>query len=142
MNNLRTTLKGAGDAARFIVQLGLGGMINIKKIELDILIGLVSDGHFMGKIVVSFLGENDVELSFNLRLKSVKDMALDMADAIFPGITGRRRDVESPLPGFSHRHRFPRMYIRRPGDGVRLRAKRFIPTVMPTIPVLPTIPPQ
>ena len=45
------------EAAKFIVNLGLGGLINIKKIEFDIQIYYAKSGHFSGTIIVSFLGE-------------------------------------------------------------------------------------
>ena len=125
----KVAVKIGAEAAKFIVNLGLGGIINIKKIEFDVKIGLVTEGHFKGAIVVSFLGKHDVELKFELRLKSVKDMALDLADAVFPGISGRKRrevteQIRRSLPDYSRRHYLPELYVYRPGKKRRsIRAK-------------------
>ena len=122
----KIAVKIGAEAAKFIVNLGLGGIINIKKIEFDVKIGLVTAGHFKGAIVVSFLGKHDVELKFELRLKSVKDMALDLADAVFPGISGRKRrevteQIRRSLPDYSRRHYLPELYVYRPGMSVQKR---------------------
>lgn len=86
-----------------------------RKIEFDVKIELVSGGHFMGSLEVSFMRKHYVTLSFELRLKSIKDMVLDLVDLIFPGISGRdRREVKKRMkrafPDFSRRHYFPQTY--------------------------------
>lgn len=119
LEGVKFTVHAGLEAAKFIVRLGLGGIISIRKIEFDVKIGLVTEGHFMGSIQISFLRRHYVTLSFELRFKSVKDMILDLVDLIFPGITGRgRREVADRMkrafPDFSRRHYFPQTY--RPGS--------------------------
>ena len=129
LEGVKQTVRAGAEAAKFVVRLGLGGIINIKKIEFDVKIGLVESGHFSGTIVVSFLRKTDVTLSFTLQFESVENMASDLANAIFPGITGRRkREVEETLrrhmPDYSRRHYMPEMYIYKPGSAAEYRPKR------------------
>ena len=119
LEGVKIIVKGGLEAAKSIVRLGLGGIISIRKIKFDVKIGLVSEGHFNGSLEVSFLKKPYVTVSFELRLKSVSDMALDLIDMIFPGISGRdRREVETRMkrafPDFSRKHYFPEIY--RPGS--------------------------
>jgi hypothetical protein len=137
LEGVKWTVSAATEAAKFIVRLGLGGIIGLRKIEFDVKIGLVSEGHFMGNIEVSFLRKSYVTISFELRLKSVKDMILDLIDMIFPGISGRdRREVETRMkrafPDFSRKHYFPEIY--RPGSyrPQQSRAGRKRPIAVPT----------
>ena len=126
------TVRIAAEAAKFIVRLGLGGIISIKKIEFDVKIGIAKSGYFSGSIVVSFLRRAEITMGFYLRLPSVQSMASDLADAIFPGITGRRkRDVEDQLrqnmPDYSRRHYLPDMYVYKPGSAAEYRPRREYP---------------
>lgn len=119
LGDLQVTASAALDAADWIAKFALGGVINIRLIEFDIEIGLVSSGHFMGRLEVSFLGGDFQTIRFDLRLQSVQDMVLDLIDKIFPGISGRsRRDVayrmKRSFPDFSRSHYFPETY--RPGS--------------------------
>jgi hypothetical protein len=121
LEGVKVAVKAGAEAAKFIVNLGLGGLIDIRLIEFDINIGLVSSGNFMGRLEVSFLRRAPKSMSFNLRLKSIKDMALDLADAVFPGISGRKKrevdeSLKRSLPDYSRRHYLPQMYIYRPGN--------------------------
>ena len=105
-------------AAKAIVNFGLGGVFSIRKIEFDIKIGLVQSGHFNGNVELTILNKFH-RFAFELRLQSVKDMVLDLADRVFPGISGRsKRAVEDRMkrafPDFSEKHHFPRIY--RPGS--------------------------
>ena len=127
LEGVKIAVKAGADAAAAIIRFTLGGLINIFLIEFDIKIGLVSSGHFRGRIEVSFLRRHHVSLSFSLRLKSIQEMALDLADAVFPSISGRsRRDVAERLrrhlPDYSHRHYFPDQYVRPSGAGKRRRS--------------------
>ena len=132
LEGVKWTVRIAAEAAKFIVNLGLGGLINIKKIEFDIVIGIVKPGKFSGTLVVSFLRKADITMSFYLRLPSVQSMASDLADAIFPGITGRRkREVDEALrrhmPEYSRRHYMPEMYVYKPGSVAEYRPRREFP---------------
>lgn len=124
LEEIKVTVKAGIDSAKAIVNLGLGGVFGIRKIEFDIMIGLVQEGHFNGNLEVTILGKVH-KFGFELRLKSVKDMVLDLADRIFPGISGRsKREVEDRMkrafPDFSEKHHFPRIY--RPGSHTRRTA--------------------
>ena len=86
--------------------------------EFDIQIGLVRSGHFSGTLEVVILGKFQ-RFPFDLRLKSIQDMVKDLADRIFPGISGRsKRQVEERMkrafPDFSKKQHFPAIY--RPGS--------------------------
>ena len=121
LEGIKKTVKVGAEAAKFITDLTLGGLIDIRRIEFDVQIGLVSASRFSGTIEVSFLRKSHIELSFELRLNSILDMALDLADAVFPGISGRKkREVEErmkrALPGYSRRHYLPHLYLYRPGQ--------------------------
>lgn len=101
---IKLTVKAGAAAAEAITKLALGGLIHIRKIEFDVQIGVVQGGSFSGKIEVSFLGSSYKTLSFTLKLNSVVDMALDLAEEVFPGISGRRRrnvDGDSPMPAYT-----------------------------------------
>ncbi|XP_065839709.1 uncharacterized protein [Oscarella lobularis] len=132
LDAVKWTVRIAAEAAKFIVRLGLGGIISIKKIEFDVKIGIAKSGYFSGSIVVSFLRRAEITMGFYLRLPSVQSMASDLADAIFPGITGRRkRDVEDQLrqnmPDYSRRHYLPDMYVYKPGSAAEYRPRREYP---------------
>lgn len=118
LEGLKVTVRAGLDAAKWIVNLGLGGVFSIVKMEFDIKIALVESGHFNGNLEVRILGKTS-KFGFEFRLKSVKDMVLDLADRIFPGISGRsKREVAERMkrafPDFSEKHHFPRIY--RPGS--------------------------
>ena len=121
LEGVKATVKAGADAAKFIINLGLGGLIDIRLIEFDVNIGLVSSGHFRDRLEISFLRRPPTVLSFDLRLKSIENMALDLADAVIPGISGRKkREVDEvlrrSLPDYSRRHYLPHLYIYRPGE--------------------------
>ena len=129
LEGIKFAVRVGAAAASAIVRLTLGGLINIHIIEFDLKIGLITDGHFRGRIEVTFLQRHRVSLSFQLRLRSIREMALDLADAIFPGISGRRRrDVAERLrrnlPDYSRRHYMPDKYVRRPGFDEKAAERR------------------
>ena len=83
----KAAYKAGSDAASAIARLGLGGLINIEKIEFDVEIAVASKGQFSGTIKATFLKKNSQSFGFNLRLKSISSMAKDLAEKIFKGIT-------------------------------------------------------
>ena len=124
LEGIKKGVQFAAGAASAIVRFTLGGLIGIRKITFDVEIGVVQLGRFQGSLEVSFLNGPYKTLSFDLRFKSIIDMAKDLADTIFPGITGRsRRDVDEQLsralPDFSRKHYFPQESIYRPGTARR-----------------------
>jgi hypothetical protein len=78
--------KAGSDAAAAIARMGLGGLINIEKIEFDVEIAMASTGRFSGTIKASFLKKSQ-SFNFHLRLKSISSMAKDLAEKAFKGIT-------------------------------------------------------
>ena len=76
----------------------LSDVIQIKRMSFDVKIGLVESGKFNGEIVYSIRKGKDVKEQFLFRLDSIKDMAIDLAELVYPGVTGRRRrDVTDAL---------------------------------------------
>jgi hypothetical protein len=119
LEGVKQTVKVGTTAAKFIADLTLGGLISIRRIQFDVKIGLISKGSFGDTIEVSYLRRRYTPLRFQLRLKSITAMALDLADAIIPGISGRKkREVEErmkrALPDYSRRHYLPHLYVYRP----------------------------
>ncbi len=124
LEGVKVAVRLGANAASAIARYSLGGLIRIRRITFDVQIGAVASGHFSGSIEVSFLRGAFKKLRFDLRLKSIVEMAKDLADNIFPGITGRgRRSVEEQLnralPDFSRKHYFPQESIYRPGTAKR-----------------------
>lgn len=119
LKGVQYTVHGALEAAKWIVRFALGGIIRIRKIEFDIKIGLLSEGHFKGMLELSILSKAFVKISFNLRLKSIGDMVEDLVKLVLSAFGGRRRRevsdrMKRAFPDFSWKHYFPKIY--RPGS--------------------------
>lgn len=126
------TVRYGLEAAKWIVRLGLGGLINIRKIEFEVKIGLVSSGHFRGSIEISLLGRHYYTTGFNLHLNSIEEMVQDLVKLVRKSIGFRRRRevderMKSAFPDFSMRHYFPEIY--RPGSHRPENAKRSLSDV-------------
>ena len=129
LDRVKYAVRVGASAASAITRFALGGLIKIYIIDFNIKVGLVESGNFGGRIKVSFLRKRSISIKFQLRLKSVREMARDLADAIIPGISGRRRrDVTERLRrnmlDYSHRHYMPDQYIRRPGTDEKAGERR------------------
>ena len=95
---IKQTVKVGAEAASWIIKNGLTFLIRIRKIDFDASIHAVEGGKFGGSVEVSFLKGPYIRFSFSLRLRSPLEMAKDLADRVWPTISGRRRrDAEASL---------------------------------------------
>lgn len=87
---VKAAVKAGADAASAITRLTLGGLMNIHKMEFNVHIAVAATGSFSGTMEATLLGAYS-RFSFNLNLKSVDQMARDLAEKVFPGITSSRK---------------------------------------------------
>lgn len=110
---VKNTVKAGFAAITAIAQQGLGNLISIHKIEFNAAIDVAETGSFSGNIEATLVGVY-FKFSFSLNLKSVDQMARDLAEKVFPGIIGlrKRRGVIAATPRHIHpvppRRRHPR----------------------------------
>lgn len=75
-------------AASVIARVGDYGLFTVRRIEFDVPIALAARGRFSGMVEAAIVEHDYRTFVFDLRLENLKEMARDLAEMIFPGITG------------------------------------------------------
>ena len=92
LEGVKASVKAGSDAAAAISRLTLNGLISIRKVDFNVEIALAATGRFAGSMEAALLGGGYNTFGFNINLQSVDQMARDLANKAFPGITaGRKR---------------------------------------------------
>ncbi len=74
------------EAENVIVSVGLGGAINIEKLEFDALLSTASTGAFTGSLTACFVGQAST-ISINVDLHDTTAMARQLADHVVSGLS-------------------------------------------------------
>lgn len=116
LEGIKATVKAGATAASAITRLGLGGLIDIRKLEFNVQIALVGSGQFKGTIYARLLGGSVQRMFLTFRLKNVPKMASDLAEKVFPGITSvarKRRSVVNDIEPDSMYSQFGKSSIQK-----------------------------
>lgn len=87
LEGVKQTFHTGLEAANVIASVGLGGVINIEKLEFDVLLSAAATGYFSGSVTASFGGQPSTTVSINVDLYDVTAMARQLADHVVSGLS-------------------------------------------------------